>query len=120
MDEQRSDQRIEVPSDVYVKVLSASEARDLEGKVFPFHSEDVSLYGLRLEVDIPVPIGALLGLEIKLLNSSIKFRHMGNVVWAGAVDNDNAEQGYWHKIGVKLQPHSNLQVDSWSAAISSL
>ncbi len=120
MYEQRSDKRIEVPSDVYVKVQSAPEARDLEGKDFSFQSEDVSVYGLRLDVDIPVPVGALLELEVKLHNSAMKYRHMGTVVWVDELDDDDAEQGYSHEIGIRLQTQSNPQFDSWSAAVSNL
>ncbi len=60
MHEHRRDPRIEEHADVSVKVQSAPEAQDLEGRIFPFHSEDVSLSGLRLDVYIPVPICALL------------------------------------------------------------
>ena len=120
MHEHRSDPRIEEHADVYVKVQSAPEIRNLEGKIFPFHSEDVSLYGLRLDVDIPVPIGALLELEIKLHNSSMKYRHMGNVVWSDATEDDDAEQGYWHDMGIRLNSQSNAQFDSWSAAVANL
>ena len=120
MYEHRNDPRVEEHADVYVKVQSAPEIRDLEGKVFPFHSEDVSMYGLRLDVDIPVPIGALLELEIKLHNSSMKYRHIGNVVWADAMADDDAEQGYWHDMGISLQAQSNPQFDSWCTAVSNL
>ncbi len=120
MYEQRSDPRIEVHSDVNVKVQLAPEIRDLEGKSFPFQSEDVSVYGLRLDVDIPVPIGALLELEVKLHNSAMKYRHMGNVVWADAMDEDDTEYGCWHDLGVRLQAQSNSHFDSWSAAVSNL
>jgi PilZ domain len=120
MYEHRSDPRIEEHADVYVKVQSAPEVRGLEGKVFPFHSENVSLYGLRLDVDIPVPIGALLELEIKLHNSAMKYRHLGNVVWIDAVDDEDLEQGHWHDMGIRLQAQANAQFDSWSAAVSNL
>ena len=120
MYEQRSDPRIEVHSDVNVKVQLAPETRDLEGKSFPFQSEDVSVYGLRLDVDIPVPIGALLELEIKLHNSAMKYRHMGNVVWADAVDDGNPEDGCWHDMGIKLHTKSSPQFDSWATAVSTL
>ncbi len=120
MNEHRRDPRIKEHADVSVKVQSAPEIRELEGRIFPFHSEDVSLSGLRLDVDIPVPIGALLELEIMLHTSSMKYRHLGNVVWADAIDDDNLEHGCWHEMGIKFRTQSNPQFDSWAKAVSNL
>ena len=119
MHENRCDTRIEEHADVYVKIQPSPEVRELEGKVFPFRSEDVSLSGLRLDVDIPVPVGALLELEIKLHSSSMKYRHMGNVVWTDSIE-DDAEQGYWHDLGISFNTQSNAQYDSWATAVSNL
>ncbi len=119
MHEHRSDRRIEEHADVSIKVQSAPQARDLEGRVFPFHSEDISVYGLRLGVDIPVPIGSLLELEIVLDSSSMKYRHLANVIWADAVSED-LEHGCRHDMGVRLQTQSNPQFDSWATAVANL
>ncbi len=116
----RRNPRKEEHADVSVKIQSAPEARGLEGKVFPSYSEDVSLCGMRLDVDIPVPIGALLELEIMLTNSPTKYRHLGNVVWVDAVDDDNLEYGCEHEMGVMLHIESNPQFDSWTTAVSNL
>ena len=91
MKEHRRDPRAEEYADVSIKIQSAPEARGLEGKVFRSYSEDVSLCGMRLDVDMPVPIGALLELDIVLHNSPKKYHHLGNVVWADVVDDDNLE-----------------------------
>ena len=120
MYEHRCDPRIEEHADVSVKIQSAPQARGLEGRVFPFHTEDVSLSGLRLDVDIPVPIGALLELEIMLHNSSMKYRHIGNVVWTNGIDDDDLEDDSWHEMGIKLHTQSNPQFDSWATAVSNL
>ncbi len=116
----RRNPRKEEHTDVSVKIRSAPEARGLEGKVFRSYSKNVSLCGMRLDVDIPVPIGALLELEIMLRNSSMKYRYLGNVVWADAVDDDNLEHDCWHKIGISFHTQANPQFDSWATAISNL
>ena len=120
MNEHRRDPRIKEHADVSVKIQSAPEVRDIEGRVFPFHSEDVSLHGIKMSVDIPVPIGVLLELEIMLHNSSMKYRFLGSVVWADAVDDDNLEHDCWHKIGISLHTQANPQFDSWATSISNL
>jgi PilZ domain len=120
MNENRRDPRLEEYADVSVRIQSAPEARDLEGKIFPSYSEDVSLSGMRLDVDIPVPIGALLELEITLHNSPTTYRHLGNVVWSDVIDDDNSKYGCEHEMGVMLQIASNPQFDSWTTAVSNL
>ena len=52
--------------------------------------------------------------------SSMKYLHIGNVVWADALEDDDAEQGYWHDMGISLQAQSNPQLDSWCTAVSNL
>jgi len=120
MNELRDNLRTEEHAEVFVKIQSAPEARGLEGKVFPTYSEDVSLCGMRLDVDVPVPIGALLELEIVLHNSPMKYKHLANVVWSDVIDEDYVEYGCEHEMGVKLHIESNPQFDSWLAAVSTL
>ena len=120
MYEHRLESRTEEYADVSIKIQSAPEARGLEGKVFPSYSEDVSLCGMRLDVDIPVPIGALLELEIMLHSSPTRYRHLGNVIWTDVIDDDNLEYGCEHEMGVMLHIESNSQFDSWITAVSNL
>jgi len=118
--ELRVDPRISERTDVSVKFQSSPLARSLEGRVYPFHSLDVSLHGVRLEVDVPVPIGALLELEIRLHNTRKKYRHLGDVVWADAIDNDDLEQSNLQEVGIRFHTRSNPQFDSWAKAVSTL
>ena len=37
-----------------------------------------------------------------------------------ALEDDDAEQGYWHDMGISLQAQSNPQFDSWCTAVSNL
>jgi hypothetical protein len=112
MQERRNHPRAQEKADVTVRVQSSPDARDLEGRVFSCHSIDVSLRGLKLWVNIPVPIGAILELEIVFDHLSTRFQHMGNVVWLwtdeGLTD--------WHNIGIKFNTSANPQFDSWRSA----
>ena len=112
MQEQRIDPRIRRFADVLVKFQSSPMTRQLEGKAYPSHSLDVSLHGMRLEVDAPVPVGALLELEVRLSPRSGKYRHVGNVVWSDAIDDDD--------VGIRFHTHSNPQFSSWAQAVSTL
>ena len=120
MSEHRRNPRIDEHADVAIRIRTAPEAQGLVGKVFPSHSEDVSLSGMRLDVDIPVPIGALLELDVVLHNSPKKFKHLGNVVWANVVDDDNLESGCGYEMGIMFHLVSNPQFDSWISAVSDL
>ena len=120
MREHRVTTRIEEHTDVSVKFQSSPEERSLEGKVYPFHSLDVSLHGVRLEVDIPVPIGALLELEIRLHNTRKRYRHVGDVVWADAIYDDDMEDSNLHDVGIRFHTNTNPQFDSWTRAVAAL
>jgi hypothetical protein len=123
MQEQRIDPRIRRFADVLVKFQSSPMTRQLEGRAYPSHSLDVSLHGMRLEVDAPVPVGALLELEVRLSPRSGRYRHVGNVVWSDAIDDDDGDAempGSLHDVGIRFHTHSNPQFSSWAQAVSSL
>ncbi|MFQ5661590.1 MAG: PilZ domain-containing protein [Gammaproteobacteria bacterium] len=120
MSNRRKQTRAPEKADVTVKVLSATEATELEGKVFPFHSKDISLGGLQLHVNVPVPVGARLELEITLENSPEVYRHTGNVMWDDEWSGGGDENKARHKIGVQFNTLDNLQFNAWREAIKIL
>ncbi len=122
MHELRHDTRIEEYADVSVKFQSSPIARNLEGRVFPSHSLDVSLHGMRLELNAPVPIGALLELEVRLHNSRTRYRHVGDVIWAEEIDEEEDDEmpRNLHDVGIRFHAHANPQFSSWATAVSHL
>ncbi len=88
MSERRLYPRLKKQTSVTVKVQSAPDARELEGKSFPCYSVNVSLNGLLLSVDNDVPVGSYLELYIQ----SEKCWHAGTVVRTSEVQKDNLEQ----------------------------
>lgn len=117
MNEHRREPRTEEQADVSIWVRTAPEAEDLEGRIFPSQSEDVSMNGMKLSVDVPIPVDAILDLEVMLSNSSIKYEMVANVVWSGE---ENQEQGSDLEMGVILNIQSNSQLALWNAAVSDL
>jgi hypothetical protein len=116
MQERRKHPRIQEKADVTVRIQSSPDAQNLEGRIFSCHSIDISLRGLKLWVNIPVPIGALLELEIVFNNLSTRFQHVGNVVWTWA------DEGLtdWYNIGIHFNTLANPQFDSWGSAVLKL
>jgi PilZ domain-containing protein len=117
MNEHRRETRTEEHADVSIWIRTAPEAEALEGKVFPSQSEDISMSGMKLNVDAPVPVGAILDLEVMLRNSPIKYEMIANVVWA---DEENIEDKHGRDMGVILNIQSNSQLALWNAAVSDL
>jgi PilZ domain-containing protein len=115
MNEHRREPRSEEQADVSIRIQSAPDAQDLEGKIFKSQSEDVSLSGMKLILDNHVPVGALLTLEVALNNSDIKYELVAKVVWA-----DTADDGSEREMGVILHIETNPLADSWKDAISTL
>jgi len=116
MDEQRKSPRVQEKADVSVRVLTSPEVPDLEGKVFPFHSVNISLGGVMLWVDIPVPVGSYIELLIDLKHASNQFWHMGNVVWV----EDDVGTINGHYIGIKFTMLTNAQFYAWQEEMSRL
>jgi Tfp pilus assembly protein PilZ len=116
MNENRREPRSEEQADVSVKIASAPDVQNLEGKIFKSQSEDVSLGGMKLNIDTPIPVGAHLDLEVILNNTPEKFQLSANVVWADSTD----LEATGHDMGVILNIESNSQFESWSNAISNL
>ncbi len=67
-------------------------------------------------VDFPVPIGAILEMEVVFNHSPEKYQHAGNVVWAW----DGEGLTDWHNIGIKFNSIKNMQFDTWGSTISKL
>jgi len=120
MKEHRHEERTEEHADVSIRVRTAPEAEALEGKIFPSQSEDISMSGMKLNVDVPVPVGTILDLEVMLSNSPIKYEMIANVVWADAMEEGNIESNSCCDVGVILNIQSNTQLASWNAAVSDL
>ena len=116
MDDHRKFSRAQEKADVSVRVQSSPEASELEDRVFSCRSFDVSLGGIMLWVDIPVPVGSLLELEIVFNHSSDRYWHVGNVVWVGEVEGSP----YRYHIGIRFDTVENLQFSSWQSAVSKL
>jgi hypothetical protein len=111
MQERRQAPRIFEETGIMVKIQSAPDAREIEGKSLPFNPRDISLEGLQLKVDCPVPVGSLLELKVMFNDHPDKFWHTGNVIW-----NNEAT----HMVGVKFNLADNPQYISWKEAISRL
>jgi len=120
MNENRREPRSEEQADVSIRIRTAPDAEALEGKIFPSQSEDISMSGMKLNVDVPVPIGAVLDLEVMLSNSPIKYEMIANVVWADVSDISDLETVSGCDVGVILSIQSNTQLALWNAAVCDL
>lgn len=116
MHERRNHPRIRETAVVTVIVDSAPEAPELEGKVFPCRLQDISIGGMKLWVDVPVPVGATVELEIVFNHSSEKYRQFGMVVWAWGGEGLTE----WHNIGVRFETLPGMEFISWEAVLSEL
>ncbi len=116
MNESRREPRSQEQAEVSVRIQSAPDAQNLEGKIYKSQSEDVSLNGMKLNLDSPIPVGAHLDLDVILSTSTEKFQLTANVVWADTTDEDATG----HDMGVILNIESNPQHGAWSSAITNL
>jgi hypothetical protein len=120
MPEHRSEPRAKADSEVIVKIQSVPGVPDLEGRIFACHAKDVSFNGMQLYIDIEIPCGALLELEIVFIHSSERYWHTGYVVWYDDWMEDSPDQENRFSIGIRFETITNPQSSSWRSAVSQL
>jgi PilZ domain len=118
MDELRKFTRVHVKADVKVTIRSAPGTNDLEGQTFQFRSIDASYEGMQLHLDIDIPTGSLLILEITFTDEpEKKYTNEGYVVWKiERTDDDEKKPSY--TIGVQFNVYANPYYNDWTTAIS--
>src|SRR3990172_2215542 len=119
MTELRQNPRIPERAEISVRIEYAPEMKDLEGRVFNSNSVDLSLGGLQMLVEFPVPVGAALELKVTFHDSAKTYRHKGLVIWDDEMDPLGPQQPM-HKAGVQFNTLDNPQFFAWRAAISEL
>ncbi|OGT73616.1 MAG: hypothetical protein A3I78_06475 [Gammaproteobacteria bacterium RIFCSPLOWO2_02_FULL_56_15] len=119
MSDLRQNPRIPENADVSVRIESSPEARNLEGRVFISNSIDISLGGLQITVEFPIPVDASLELKVTFHSSSKTYWHKGIVIWDDELDSHGKEYKM-HRVGVEFNTLDNPQFFAWRAAISEL
>ena len=109
--------RILEDAEVSIKIKTAPEAKELEGKTFPSRIAEISFGGLQMHLDCDIPIGALLILEIVFTGSQNKYWHIGKVMWKNDPIEDIIEQKPGYRIGIVFESSDNPQHDSWISEV---
>jgi len=120
MTEKRSDPRIAEDADVEVKIKSAPEVKNIEGKTFLCHSADVSMRGVQLKSNVDIQIGTILEMDIILKQTSKNYIHVGNVVWKTETNDDGTEGETHYNVGIRFNEMSNPQSSDWIKAVTNL
>jgi hypothetical protein len=122
MTEKRSHPRITEDAEVAVKIKSAPEVRNIEGKTFSCRTTDVSMRGVQLKSNVDIPIGTLLELDIIFKQTSKNYIHIGNVVWKTESSDDESEfEGEpYYNVGIRFNEVSNPQLRDWIKAVTNL
>jgi len=119
MSDHRKDPRVQENADVMIHIESAPGIPELEGKLYPAKTIDLSLRGLRLLVDSPVPAGTRLELKVIVGQQPSGFSHAGIVKWDHMVL-DEKEENQFHTIGIQLETNAGEIFDSWRETVFSL
>jgi hypothetical protein len=117
MSERRGQRRIAEVANVEIVIDAAPGVPGLDGTVFPCRTADVSLRGVRLQVDRFLPVNAYVKLSVKFPRNPERFRHTGRVVWcrkAGEADGDR------YYAGIEFRPGAAGEFDEWRFAILKL
>lgn len=108
-DERRREPRINAATHLRVKIQSAPGAHDLEGRIIPTKSMDISIGGLCMKLEFPLPAHSLLELQITFLDTSERFLLTGTVIW-----NDPKT----HIVGIQFNLANYPRLDAWKQAFA--
>lgn len=121
MTENRRHPRIKEKVETRVRIQSAPGLPDLEGREFKCSSGDISLCGVRLHLDHPVPARSLVEVEIALGDPPAKYRFTGTTVWAEPPKTKGRRgSGQTSQIGIQLNISDNPMTGSWKKALKKL
>ncbi len=119
MMEKRQHSRAVVQADITVMMKSSNTETGTEATVFSSHTYDISLGGLMLVVDAPVPVDIPLELKLRF-DQGQDFSFMGTVIWNKKLRRDDLN--YEARLaGVRLiKPLENPQFPAWGKLIAKI
>lgn len=109
--ERRRDPRTNAATHIHVKIQSAPGAHELEGRTIPTKSMDISIGGLCMKLELPLPAQSFLELQITFLDTSERFLLGGSVIW-----NDPKS----HIVGIQFNLANYPRLDAWKHAFARL
>jgi Tfp pilus assembly protein PilZ len=98
---------------VVVQIVSSTRDTLPPGTVVRCSTKDVSVSGLRIQLDQPVPEGFLLELWIEVSNHPTKFYLAGEVKWCQELD-----EGKRYLVGVELKEADTDDFKQWQEVLA--
>lgn len=112
MEEKRTHPRVAEQTSVNVTVMSAPGMPRLEGQAFLCTTDDLSAGGLRFNSPEPLPVGAVLGVQVSFAGIAEPFAHVGCVAWVKECGDGGA-----HAIGVDFIDTSERTMANWKEVL---
>jgi hypothetical protein len=107
--------RISEEAEAIIKVLTAPEDQELEGRLLSGVTLDVSTCGLQLHGNAPIPVGSILEIDVVWKRPTKTIQHIGRVVWL----KENEDDAHSCNFGVKFIRTPDSSLAAWRAIISS-
>lgn len=108
----RAHARVASSGSVVVTVLSSPDVPELRNKVFFCSTRDLSVGGLRLRMQVPVPPASILGLLVAMSDPIGAFRHIGRVAWTRRLP-----EGAAFAVGVEFTDTPRATRMAWRDAV---
>ena len=106
-------------ADVTIIIKYTPDAPELEGKIFPSSSVDVSLNGLQLTIDTDIPVGARVEVKVMFSHLTLEYWHSGSVIWNDKHDPRKPSLNEY-TIGIRIESMADGRFYSWFSAVSEL
>ncbi len=92
-----------------MQILTSSEAVNLEQRTIKCHSCDVSISGMRIELDREIPINSMVDLWASFEGMDDKYYLRGHVCWCYEMGGDSSH----YQVGVELDDAFATDYTRW-------
>jgi hypothetical protein len=113
--DRRGHPRVDAAADVEIVIDSAPGVAELEGKSLLCSTGDISLRGVRLLTEVPLPVNSYLKLRIRLPRQTERYRQAGKVVWCRPLRDPAG--GAAHHAGIEFSLTASPDFDAWRVGL---
>lgn len=118
--EERACPRFPSANDASVTIESAPGIGELDGRRFSCRTEDISLRGVRLVLDLMLPVNAAVQLKVTLGGDAHMFQHSGRVAWCRPADTGESAESGRYNAGIEFTTPPGPGMDEWRNALFGL
>jgi len=111
--DKRSSSRYPSENEATVTIELTAETESREVRTFNCRTADVSLRGVRLKLDLSLPVNAEVQVKVKLGKTAHQFDHTGRVAWCSPDSAGELPAAGHYSAGIEFTTRPGPTLDAW-------